>query len=63
MRELARKISDWFQLDSMRITDTELSMFCDQVAMQVSSLLTSPKVRDAESGAVLMEFMAIRYLI
>ena len=46
----------------MGLTPEFITEYGNNVVMQLSNLLESPKVRDAESGAILTEFFAQRYI-
>ncbi len=54
------KISKWFDLEKMKICDEEKNQLAKELFSQARKLMSSPKIRDAESGAILMEFIAQR---
>ena len=56
-------LSRWFDFNTMGLTPEFITEFGNNVVIQLSKLLESPKVRDAESGAILTEFFAQRYII
>ena len=61
IRELALDISKWFPFHVMGMTANEIKEFGRDLMTQAIELLDSPRIRDAESGAVLFEFFCQRW--
>eukprot|EP00794_Sanderia_malayensis_P020487 gene20487-22503_t len=62
IRELALAIiTNWFQFETMDIDNNDKETFFQELWTRAKSLMSSPKIRDVESGAILTEFIAKRF--
>eukprot|EP00795_Rhopilema_esculentum_P003434 gene3434-1806_t len=62
IRESALEILKWFHFDTVGMTDKETKEFGIKLMGQTYQLLKSPRIRDAESGTILLEFVTSRFL-
>ena len=62
IRESALEILKWFHFDKVGMTDKETKEFGTKLMSLTYQLLKSPRIRDAESGTILLEFVTSRFV-